>query len=235
MLYGLYQVATKKRLGGLFIIIVALPFVTLIKSYIVIPLSLSFSAFWALERAHASGRRIKLHTKSIHILLGLGFAIGVVLLIGKIFPRFALENLAEETSRLQAYAKHNRGGSTIQIGSGQANSLSQQVTFVPMALSNSLFRPFIFEAHNAVALINAMETTALLGGMIWGVRNYGLRGLFSIVFRSPVASFCIIFTIFFGIGVGLSTTNLGTLSRYRVPMMPFYATLILLLIPYKRR
>jgi len=33
----------------------------------------------------------------------------------------------------------------------------------------------------------------------------------------------------FSVAVGLATTNLGTLSRYRMPMMPFYVTFILLL------
>ena len=167
------------------------------------------------------------------MVVGFGLAVGVILLVGKIFPRYALDNLAEEAARLQDYSKYNRGGSTIQIGSGGATSLSQQLLFAPMAVVNALFRPFLIESHNAVALVNSLETTALLVGTVRGIRAHGLRGFFSLIFRSPIVSFCFIFVIFFAVGVGLSTTNLGTLSRYRVPMMPFYATLLLLLQPYK--
>jgi hypothetical protein len=30
-----------------------------------------------------------------------------------------------------------------------------------------------------------------------------------------------------GVGVGLATTNLGTLTRYRMPMMAFYAAFLI--------
>ncbi len=37
------------------------------------------------------------------------------------------------------------------------------------------------------------------------------------------------FKIGFGIAVGLTSTNLGTLSRYRSPILPFFAILLLVL------
>ncbi|MCA1554934.1 MAG: hypothetical protein LC737_11195, partial [Chloroflexi bacterium] len=33
---------------------------------------------------------------------------------------------------------------------------------------------------------------------------------------------CVIFTLLFALLVGPATPNLGTLSRYRVPLMPFF-------------
>jgi hypothetical protein len=41
--------------------------------------------------------------------------------------------------------------------------------------------------------------------------------------------FCATFTLALALGTGLATTNLGTLSRYRAPMMPFFFTLLLVL------
>ena len=46
--------------------------------------------------------------------------------------------------------------------------------------------------------------------------------------NSPVLMFCATFVVTLGIAVGLATTNLGTLSRYRMPLVPFFATLLLL-------
>ena len=45
----------------------------------------------------------------------------------------------------------------------------------------------------------------------------------------PFLVFCTVFVIAFGIAVGLTSTNLGTLSRYRSPILPFFAVLLLVL------
>jgi hypothetical protein len=49
------------------------------------------------------------------------------------------------------------------------------------------------------------------------------------LFRSPFLVSSVVFILVFGVGVGLATRNLGSLSRYRMPMMPFYATTLLVL------
>jgi hypothetical protein len=45
--------------------------------------------------------------------------------------------------------------------------------------------------------------------------------------NNPVLLFCAVFIVLFGVAVGLAAPNLGTLSRYRVPMMPMYGFLLL--------
>jgi hypothetical protein len=40
---------------------------------------------------------------------------------------------------------------------------------------------------------------------------------------------CFIFAVIFAIAVGASTTNFGALSRYKIPCMPFYFILLMLL------
>jgi hypothetical protein len=47
--------------------------------------------------------------------------------------------------------------------------------------------------------------------------------------EEPFLVFCVVFVITFGIAVGLTSTNLGTLSRYRSPILPFFAVLLLVL------
>jgi hypothetical protein len=39
--------------------------------------------------------------------------------------------------------------------------------------------------------------------------------------------FCAAFTLTLGVAVGLATTNLGTLSRYRMPLVPFFVAMVL--------
>jgi hypothetical protein len=35
--------------------------------------------------------------------------------------------------------------------------------------------------------------------------------------------------MFFAFGVGLSTSNFGSLVRYRIPLMPFFATILMII------
>ena len=41
--------------------------------------------------------------------------------------------------------------------------------------------------------------------------------------------FCAVFTLALALGTGLASTNMGTLSRYRAPMMPFFFVLLMVL------
>jgi hypothetical protein len=37
---------------------------------------------------------------------------------------------------------------------------------------------------------------------------------------------CLVFAVVLGLGTGLATANLGSLSRYRAPMVPYLATFL---------
>src|SRR5690606_34796627 len=146
-------------------------------------------------------------------VVGVGAMIG----LGQIFPQYSLDSLAEETANLQYQGERIQGGSSYSMGDGSTTSLAGQLAFAPLAVSASLFRPFIFEAHNAVAAINALETTVVLFLWVRILWILGARGAWRALRASPPLMFCVVFVLLFGLGVGLATTNLGTLSRYRVP------------------
>ena len=134
---------------------------------------------------------------------------------------------------MQEVGARTEGGSNYAIGNPEETSLLGQLVFTPVALLTSLFRPFLFEAHNVVAAINGLEMTVVLWLWIRIVWIHGLRGSWRLLRRSPVLVFCVAFVVLFGLGVGLATTNLGTLSRYRVPMMPLYLLILAMLWPGK--
>ncbi|HUN02562.1 MAG TPA: hypothetical protein PLS00_06880, partial [Niabella sp.] len=45
----------------------------------------------------------------------------------------------------------------------------------------------------------------------------------------PNIQFCLIFTIVFAFAVGISTYNFGSLVRYKIPCLPFYALAVFLI------
>jgi hypothetical protein len=120
------------------------------------------------------------------------------------------------------------GGSTYAFGDPTQSSLIGQLVFAPFALVTSLFRPFLFEARSAQVAVNALETTVLL---VWWIRVFirvGWREVVKTIFRYPLLVFSLTFTLGFAVAVGLTTTNLGTLSRYRMPLVPFFWALLLI-------
>jgi len=54
------------------------------------------------------------------------------------------------------------------------------------------------------------------------------------ILKSPFLVFCVAFVLPFSLAVGVAAPNLGSLSRYRIPMMPFYVCLLVSLMPWTR-
>jgi len=92
----------------------------------------------------------------------------------------------------------------------------------PVALILTLFRPFLWEGSGILMLVSAVENLVVL---VLSLRAFLIlireRSTFSSAIRSPMFLSCLAFVILFGFAVGLSTPNLGSISRYRVPLIPF--------------
>ena len=105
-------------------------------------------------------------------------------------------------------------------------STSELIRFLPGAMFTFLFRPLVFEAHNAVALISALDGTLLLILVLWRWK-YLLSSMRS-VGSNPFSAFCGV--VFLLLAAGLSfEANFGTIVRHRTMVLPFL--FILLAVP----
>ena len=210
--------------GWALIVLGAIP-IALIKAYILFPLVLAGGSWYYWARGLKRGRRsIRPAYFALAGVLGLG---GVVLL-GQYFPEYAVDSFSSRAAELQEIGR-GRGGSTYALGSDIPTSFLGQFVYAPAALLTSLFRPSLFEVRNLLMLANAIETTILtvLFARILFTRNLGnVRRQIS---EEPFLVFCLVFVIAFGVAVGLASSNLGTLSRYRCPLVPFFVVLLLVL------
>jgi hypothetical protein len=226
-LYGVHLWIREGRTvpGWALMVLGAIP-ILLIKPYILFPLTLAGGSWYYWARSLKRGRvRIRPGYIAVAGLLSVG---GIVLL-GQYFPEYALDVFSSRTYELQQIGRRVRGGSTFVLGGEVPTTLAGQFAYAPAALLTSLFRPVIFEVHNLLMLANAAETTALalLSARILVTRNLG--AVRRQIMEDPFLVFCIVFVITFGIAVGLASTNLGTLSRYRCPLVPFFVVLLLVL------
>lgn len=62
----------------------------------------------------------------------------------------------------------------------------------------------------------------------------GFIGFFKNIGQSPLLLFSLIFALFFAFSVGLTTSNFGSLVRYKIPCEPFYLGMLFAMV-YSRQ
>jgi len=118
-------------------------------------------------------------------------------------------------------------GNSFDIGDFDATAESM-LSKAPIAITSALFRPFLWEARNPVMLISAMENFLLLIFSLYILYKVKVIYLFRLLIRHHLLLFSLVFSLFFSFGVGLSTSNFGSMVRYKIPAMPFFlASLII--------
>jgi hypothetical protein len=144
-------------------------------------------------------------------------------------PKYSINRLAE-TARITAYdIRYYTGkdaGSGYSLGEldGTYNSM---LMLAPEAINVSLFRPYLWEVKNPLMLLSALESFSIF---MLVVLLFSRRGLS--VFKHlghPDVLFGLLFSISFAFAVGVSTFNFGTLVRYKIPLLPFFAVALILL------
>ena len=153
--------------------------------------------------------------------------------VGKDDSRYALDqlgNTAMVTAYDIAYQTGHDAGSTYTLGELDG-SFSSLIKLGPQAINVSLFRPYMWEVRNPLMLMSAVESLVLLSLTVFVFFKRGTT-LFA-AFMNPHTIFCVVFSLTFAFAVGVSTFNFGTLSRYKIPLLPFYA-LALILIYYEK-
>ena len=114
-----------------------------------------------------------------------------------------------------------QNGSAYSLGKLDG-SIGSMVKLAPQAIGTALFRPFLWEAHNPVMLLSALEALFFLGFTLRLFWRTGFFRTFTIVSQTPILVLCFLFSLVFAASVGITSNNFGTLVRYKIPMIPFF-------------
>lgn len=212
--------ATTMLLGGSVAII-------LIKGYIFPAFVLAAVAWHVARKVHE--RRGDVTFKAGHIVIAGVAAAAMVAATGALLPQFGADALGDQLANLQAIGATGDGGSDYTLGKS-AGSAGSQAALAPLGLLTALFRPVIVEVKTPIVLLGALEMSFFLLAAVVVPFRRSVLSCFSELLRRPFLSFCAVFVLVFGTCVGLGTTNLGTLSRYRMPLTPFFGILLLALL-----
>ena len=219
-------VRTKRPKLGIPIIALGAVPVALIKPYIMFIVVIAGASWYYLQRA-SDGQRMRIRPG--YVAFGAALGIGGIVVLGNYFPQFALESLSASTAELQQLGRGIRGGSNFELGSSVPRTVIGQIAYMPAALATALFRPSIFEARNILMLANALETTIITVLFLKILFSTSFRQIKARFVSEPFLVFCLVFVVGFGVAVGLASSNLGTLSRYRSPLVPFFVALLVVL------
>jgi hypothetical protein len=209
-----------------------------IKKYILLSF-LPVIIIWIAIRTLVKVRSIVLRALIVPIAMVpvLFLAYYTLVKVGEDDPRYNVEKLAE-TAKITAYDIRYGWGARAGEGSGYTlgeldGTWQSMVRLAPSAVIVSLFRPWLWEVRNPLMVLSAFESLAFLMLTLYVFYRVGFRGLKYL--RKPEVVFCLGFSLMFAFAVGVSTYNFGTLSRYKIPLLPFYAMGIGLLYHYSKR
>ncbi len=134
-----------------------------------------------------------------------------------------MQEIAEGFQNWHTYLADTRDQSGYSLG---------EVNFTPLgilqkspeALFVTYYRPLPLEIRNFATAFEAIQSTLLLIITLYIFFKVGLFRFFAIMFSNKEVRAFMIFSIFLGIAVGLTSYNFGALSRYKIPCLPFYTS-----------
>ena len=196
-----------------------------IKVYILLCF-LPAALLWVFNETNSRIKNGTLRIIARPIFLGLGILVAIYAAtnLTKGDEKYDVDKIGER-SKITAESIYRQ--SISQEGSGYYlgeldGSLGSMVKLAPQAIGTALFRPFIWEAHNPVMLLSALEASFILAFTLRIFWRTGLFRTFRIIGQNPVLLLCFVFGLIFAASVGITSSNFGTLVRYKIPMIPFY-------------
>ena len=166
---------------------------------------------------------------------------GIALIGGRLqtemFGEYNVESIAYKSFVTRDYLyriSNEQDGSGYTLGDFDPTLLGM-LEQAPAGINVTLFRPYLWEARKPIVMISAIESLLyLIFTIVAIVRNNPIR-MIQRIFADETLQFCLIFTLIFAFAVGISTSNFGSLVRYKIPCLPFYtAFLIILFYPPKQ-
>lgn len=227
VMYGVSSLSRARMASGLAVAGAGAVLMIVSKPYLMIPLGIAMAAYALRRQKQQGGPRVPGWMRTLRPFVLVVLAAGSVIVPGMLFPNLRPEKVVE-TANYRRSVAYGQGGSDIQHPDADSDD-DFGLAYIPIGLTAALFRPFFFEARNFTQLLNIIETTAILYFVLRMIFRTGIRGIVRKILDDPELTFCMVFTLMTALAVGMSNPNLGTISRYRAPMMPFYVLAILIL------
>lgn len=234
--YGLYNLLFKKRalFKNVLIIFISAYFLTIIKVYILLAYVPFFILFIILKNLqHIKFKLFRYFLAPLLIGLSLYAFTQTLTAYNDDLGAYAVDDLTSSISNLNRVIESRTGredaASNFSLGAEFDGSFGGLVKIAPFAVGTTFFRPFIWEAHKISQLMAALESLLLMFFTSYILLKAGFLRFLKWIFKDPLLMYCFLFAVVFGVFVGASTLNFGTLVRYKIPCLPFFSISLFLI------
>jgi hypothetical protein len=182
-------------------------------------------------------RVTKILLRPFMIILGALFGYMAANYVSKEDEKYSMENVtktAKNTSQWLTYVSKTEKGSLYSLGELDYTPMGMLKKF-PAAVNVTLFRPYLWESRNIVMILSALESLFFLYLTLSTIIRAGLKRTFVIISDHPIVAASLVFSLTFAFAIGISTSNFGTLVRYKIPIMPFYLISIYVIRSYRKK
>jgi hypothetical protein len=216
----------RRQLLYLFLLVLGIYAVWLVKYFVAVALVLTLVLALLLKAIFFTEKLSGIHWAAKLLALVLLFS-GVAFIGTQLNPNLHLDALPDVVyENYQISLLASQGKPRIDFPFLEPTYLSfvlhSQLAFIGM-----LFRPFIWEAYNLRTIVAALENTVLLLLVFGFLRDLFSEGRWNRQYGYILlALLAYVFVI--GTLLAYSMPNLGTLSRYRVIVLPFVVYLLLM-------
>jgi hypothetical protein len=234
LFYATYNITKEKKITvtNIFILVFSFWVIVVVKSYIIaafmVPLSFSL-AMKALKNVKSAFVKIVVFPILIFSIVGAYnvFSADIEEMLGE----FAVEKLAENVQgQKKGYASIEAdSGSSFVLGEFEP-TMAGVAKQLPIGMIVTFYRPYIWEVRKPIIGATALESLFILLFTLYTLFKVGIFRFLKYIFTDSDVFLCIVFALLFGGLVGISTLNFGTLTRYRIPVIPFYLFGILLIL-----
>ncbi len=204
--------------------------ILMIKPYIFIALAPG-ALLWMIDSytAKIRGSFIRYLATPIFLLLsGLAGYLMLLMLSGQL-GEYSMDNILDKAVVTQTDLKQDYyAGNSFDIGELEP-TLESMVGHAHLAINAALFRPYLWESNNVVMFVSGLENFFVLTFTMVVLFRSRVIKLFRHIMRNHLLKFSLFFSLFFAFSVGISTSNFGSMVRYRIPLIPFYMSSLFIL------
>ncbi|MCF3109931.1 hypothetical protein LL912_14210 [Niabella sp. CC-SYL272] len=236
--YGVFQMLIQRnfRAGNILLTLLSFWLVARVKVYILLAfvpaLLIWVLSVYTAKMKNAAGRFL---VKLLALTTTLTGSFYIMTSLGEdMLGRYSLNNIEQTAQITRDWIQYSSKDEGSAYDLGNIKNIGDMILTFPQAVNVSLFRPYLWESGKIIILASAIEAFLFLFLTIKLLVVVGPKQCWVTITKDPTLQFCLIFAIVFAFSIGISTGNFGTLSRYKIPCLPFYI-FPLLIIYYKNK
>ena len=234
LVYSFYILFERKKLkaGLLILSVISIIIIILVKAYILVALVpvLIFKVLLEYRKRIRGNFIKKLVFYTVLLIAGFGIYKGMAVSVDAL-SKYNTENVLNVVKTQKDYllSTNTNEGSFYNLGDFEPTIQGVSKLILP-AINVTLFRPYPWEAKSVIQYLNMAESSATLLLTLYVIFTINPLVILKYIYQDSNLIMCLIFTMIFAFFVGISSYNFGALSRYKIPVTPFYITFIAILI-----